>query len=156
MASYCECRTPPAVAPLKPGSFFRFLYLYTLPPCSPAQMKKESVAFGVGWGGGIPPILTSGIKLQVLSMAKCWWREEWKTRGELLLQLPHVLSLVLLTPRPLSVHRLMPSPQHGLSEGSWVSEALKLGFYLPSRLPERGCCLTSGPAGNFLCGSCWF
>lgn len=37
-------------------------------------------------------------------------------------------------------------------------EALKAGIYLlfSSSLPERGRCLTSGPAGNFLCGSCWF
>lgn len=46
------------------GVFFIF-FIYT--PHHPAQMKKESVAFGVGWGGVIPPILTSGIKLQMLS-----------------------------------------------------------------------------------------
>jgi len=78
-----------------------------------------------------------------------WGTEQWAARGELPLQLPLLLSLLPPCPHSLQAPGFV---QRKLSQ----KEALKQGFIFPSGLPERRCCLTCGPAGNFLCSSRWF
>lgn len=103
---------------LEPGSFLNFIYLSTLPStlCSYTDEEGKHCVWGES---GYPRSSLRNQCLQTLSMAKCWWREEWETWEEFPLQLPHAVSILLfLMPRPLSVHGLTHSQQRGLSEGS--------------------------------------
>lgn len=139
------------------GAFF-ILFIYTpfLPPCAPALRKKGSVASVVG-ADTLDPHLGNQIeKAQHDEMLVAW---EVGNNGRVsppassccVPPPPHAPSSLCAQPHALTTAWLV---QRKLSQ----SEALKAGIYLlfPSSLPEKGCCLPSGPAGNFLCGSCWF